>query len=131
MDNKKIVLFDGVCNLCNGIVQFIIKHDKSDRFRFAALQSDIGMQYLKKYQLSGVKDSIVLIEKERSYLKSAAALRIFRALKGYKWMSIFMLVPAWIRDFGYDVVANNRYKWFGKRDSCMAPTAELKAKFLD
>lgn len=131
MDNKKIVLFDGVCNLCNGIVQFIIKHDKADRFRFAALQSDIGMQYLKKYQLSGVKDSIVLIEKERSYSKSAAALRIFRALKGYKWMSIFMLVPAWIRDFGYDVVANNRYKWFGKRDSCMTPTAELKAKFLD
>lgn len=130
-DDKKIVLFDGVCNLCNGLVQFIIKHDQADRFRFAALQSDVGRQYLQRVQFSGIKDTIVLIEKEQGYMKSAAALRIFRALKGYKWMGIFMFIPRRIRDFGYDLVARNRYKWFGRRDSCMVPTAELKAKFLD
>lgn len=129
--NKDIILFDGVCNLCNGIVQFIIKHDHADHFRFAALQSEVGRQYLKKAQLSGVKNTIVLIEKEQGYVKSTAALRIFRALKGYRWMSILLLIPRRIRDFGYDWIAHNRYKWFGRKDSCMLPTAELKAKFLD
>ncbi len=129
--NKDIILFDGVCNLCNGIVQFIIKHDHADHFRFAALQSEVGRQYLKRAQLSGVKNTIVLIEKEQGYVKSTAALRIFRALKGYRWMSILLLIPRRIRDFGYDWIAHNRYKWFGRKDSCMLPTAELKAKFLD
>ena len=130
--NKNIVLFDGVCNLCNGLVKFIINRDRRDEFRFAPLQSPIGRKLLAEHNLSKEPlDSIVLITEEGSYIKSLAALHIFKALKVYRWLWIFRFLPRSFRDFCYDFVAHNRYRWFGKRESCMVPTPELKAKFLD
>lgn len=130
--SKKIILFDGVCNLCNGAVTFIIKRDKHDRFRYAALQSEVGRTLTDKHGIDTSKtDSIILIEDDRCYTKSSAALRIARHLSGgYPLLYGFMILPKFIRDPLYDVIARNRYQWFGKRESCMVPTPELKAKFL-
>lgn len=130
--NKKIILFDGVCNLCNGAVTFIIKRDKNDLFRYAALQSDIGVELAKKHEIDTEKtDSIILIVGDRSYTKSSAALRIAKHLSGaYPLFYGLIVLPEFIRDRMYDIIANNRYKWFGKRERCMVPTPELKARFL-
>jgi predicted DCC family thiol-disulfide oxidoreductase YuxK len=128
----KIILFDGVCNLCNSSVTFIIKRDKKDIFRFAALQSEVGEALVKKHQIDTSKtDSIILIDGEQHYEKSSAALRVARRLSGgYPLLYIFMLVPRLIRNWVYDYIAKNRYKWYGKRESCMIPTPALKSKFL-
>ena len=132
-NNKQIILFDGVCNLCNSSVQFIIKRDKKDIFRFAALQSDIGQELVRKRGIdTSMVDSIILIQPEVAYyVKSDAALRIARSLSGF-WpaLGIFLWLPSGLRDLVYDLVAKNRYKVFGKRDACMIPTPELKEKFL-
>lgn len=133
-ENKKIILFDGVCNLCNGAVNYIIKHDKKDIFRFASLQSEIGKQLVSERGMDpGELDSIVLIEPGVAYYrKSTAALEISRDLSGgYSFLKNFMFIPESLRDGIYDFVANNRYKWYGKKESCMIPTPELKTKFLD
>ncbi len=132
--NKKIILFDGVCNLCNDAVIFIIKHDKNDQFRFASLQSDLGRQLLEERNIDpNYLDSIILIEPGIAwYEKSDAALEISRDLSGfYQGLKIFKILPKGFRDAVYNGIANNRYKWFGKKESCMIPTPELKAKFLD
>ena len=131
-ENEKVILFDGLCNLCNGAVTFIIKRDPGDAFRFAALQSDIGQKLLTGHRIDSTKvDSIVLIDGDRHYIKSSAALNIARHLSGgYPLLYGFMVLPRFIRDRIYDLIANNRYKWFGKRDSCMVPTPQLQAKFL-
>lgn len=135
MENgKKIILFDGVCNLCNNSVQFVIKRDKNDVFRYAALQSDVGQQLLKQRHIDTIAvDSIILIEPGVAYyIKSDAALEIAQHLGGlWKLSAIFSWIPATIRNRIYDFVAKNRYKWFGKQESCMIPTPELRAKFLD
>jgi len=130
--NHKIILFDGVCNLCNGAVTFIIKRDKKDVFKFAALQSEIGQELISKFNIDTEKvDSIILIDGEKYYSKSSAALRISKDLSGaYPLLFGFMVVPKFIRNSVYDYIAKNRYKWFGKKESCMIPTSELKAKFL-
>lgn len=130
--NKKIILFDGVCNLCNGSVVFIIKRDKKDLFRFAAIQSDEGQELIQKHNIDTSKvDSILLIDGERYFSKSTAALKIARHLSsGYPLLFGFMILPRFFRNWVYDLIARNRYKWFGKKESCMIPTAELKAKFL-
>ena len=129
---SQILLFDGVCNLCNGLVQFIIKRDKKDRFRFAALQSAKGQALCQKLNLplSGF-DSIVYLKNGKCFLKSSAALHVLNDLGGF-WRLFFglMLLPKPIRDVLYDLVAQNRYKLFGKRAECMIPTPELKKKFL-
>ncbi len=129
---KKIILFDGVCNLCNGSVVFIIKRDTKDVFRFAAIQSDEGQKLIKKYQIDTSKvDSILMLDGEKYYAKSTAALKIARHLKGgYSLLYGFIILPAFIRNWVYDIIARNRYHWFGKKESCMIPTPELKAKFL-
>lgn len=132
--NKKLILFDGVCNLCNGAIQFIIKNDKKDVFRYAALQSDIGKKLVEERNIDTEKvDSILLIEPGVAYYdKSDAALQIGKHLKGYRSISsILYLIPSRLRNFVYDFIARNRYKWYGKREECMIPTPELKAKFLD
>ncbi len=128
----KIVLFDGVCNLCNSSVNFIIKHDKRDRFKFTALQEEPGKSILKKHGFdTSLTDSIILIDGNNSYVKSSAALNIARYLSGgWPLLYGFMIVPAFIRNWVYDYIAKNRYNWYGKRDSCMIPTSELKNKFL-
>ncbi|MCB0468341.1 MAG: thiol-disulfide oxidoreductase DCC family protein [Aequorivita sp.] len=130
--NHKIILFDGVCNLCNGAVTFTIKRDKKNIFRFAALQSEIGQQLISKFNIDTSKvDSIILIDDEKQYEKSSAALHIAKQLSGaYPLLFGFMIVPKFIRNAVYDYIAKNRYKWFGKKEICMIPTAELKAKFL-
>ncbi len=132
--DKKIILFDGVCNLCDSSVQYVIKHDKKDIFRFVALQSELGQKILNHIGINPIHtDSIVLYEPGISYYyKSTAALEIAKGLSGiFTLASIFTLLPSEIRDFIYDYVARNRYKWYGKKEVCMIPTPELKDKFLE
>ena len=131
--NKQLILFDGVCNLCNSSVQYVIKRDKKDRFRYAALQSEIGQDIIEKFHIDTSKtDSIILYSNEKgiSY-KSTAALKIASNL-GFPTniLSVFLIIPAIIRNVVYDFIAKNRYKWYGKKDHCMIPTPELKSKFL-
>ena len=130
--NHKIILFDGVCNLCNGAVVFIINHDKKDLFRFTALQNEVGKELVFKLKIDTSKtDSIILIDGDSFYIKSTAALKISRHLSGgYPLLYGFMIVPNFIRNWVYDLIARNRYGWFGKKDSCMIPTPELNSKFL-
>lgn len=131
--DKKIILFDGVCNLCDGIVQFVIKHDKKDIFRFAPLQSDIGRDILQKIGVDTSEiDSIVLYEPGKSYfIKSSAALEIAFELGGiYSLFILFKILPVFLRNWIYDWVARSRYKWFGKKDACMIPTPEFASKFI-
>jgi predicted DCC family thiol-disulfide oxidoreductase YuxK len=131
-ESKKIILFDGVCNLCNNSVVFIIKRDKKDVFRFAAIQSDEGEKLIKEHNIDTSKtDSIILIEENKYSVKSTAALKIAKYLKGgYPLLYGFIILPVFFRNWVYDIIAKNRYKWFGKKDSCMIPTPELKSKFL-
>jgi predicted DCC family thiol-disulfide oxidoreductase YuxK len=131
--DKKIILFDGVCNLCDSAVQFIIKHDKKDVFRFVALQSDLGQEILKHIGIDTKNiDSIILYEPRIAYYyKSQAALEIATTLGGFFHLgTLFKIVPTRISNRIYDYIATNRYKWYGKKESCMVPTPELKSKFL-
>lgn len=133
MKEEPIILFDGVCNLCNGSVQYVLKHDKKKLFRFASLQSDSGQQLLKKYKLPYNNfNSFVLLQNEKAYLKSTAALMVAKQLRGFtQILYAFIIVPTFIRDAVYNLISKNRYKWFGKKDSCMVPTTELKSRFLN
>ena len=129
-----IILFDGVCNLCNGAVQFIIKRDKANRYRFAALQSDLAKELTSQRNIDTQKiDSIILIEPGKAfYIKAPAALRIGKNFGGlWKLLAIFEWIPPVISNWVYDLVARNRYRWFGRKDECMIPTPELKQRFLD
>jgi predicted DCC family thiol-disulfide oxidoreductase YuxK len=131
--DKKIILFDGVCNLCNNAVQFIIKHDKKDVFRFIALQSDLGTTILNQLKIDITKvDSIILYEPGIAYyIKAEAALKITQSLSGfYKMLYYLNIFPTGLKSAVYEIMAKNRYKWFGKKEACMIPTPELKAKFL-
>lgn len=131
---KKIVLFDGVCNLCNRSVQYIIKRDSEDVFRFASLQSEMGQKLTSERRIDTSKvDSIILIEPGVAYYtKSDAAIEIAKEIGGgWTLFLLFQWVPSRLRNIVYDFVARNRYKWYGKREQCIIPTAELKAKFLD
>ena len=133
VENKSIILFDGVCNLCNCSVQFIIKRDKRKRFLFTSLQSDAGQDILLQFRLKKSNlNSIILLENGKVYQKSTAILKIFKHLPNFWKISyIFIVIPIFIRDFIYDFIANNRYKWFGKREVCMIPTKELQMRFLE
>jgi len=131
--DKKIILFDGVCNLCDSTVQFLIKKDKKDVFRFTAIQSEIGQEIITKLGIDTTKtDSIILYEPAKAYyFKAEAAIRIASELNGfYPLMKGFLILPAFINNTVYDYIAKNRYRWYGKKDNCMIPTPELKAKFL-
>ena len=131
--NKPIVLFDGVCNLCNGAVKFIIKHDKTNALQFAALQSETGQKLLAQYNFPvNELSSFVLIENNKAYDRSTGALRVVKKFTGL-WPLLygFIIVPKVLRDGVYNLVGKNRYKWFGKKDACMIPTPELKARFLN
>ncbi len=127
-----IVLFDGVCNFCNGMVNYIIARDDAEYFKFAPLQSDAGEALVQKYGLDTAEtDSVILIENERAYLHSTAALRIARRLGGIvAWTYSFIIVPRPIRDFFYKIFAKYRYRLFGRRDTCMVPTPEIRSRFL-
>ena len=132
-ENKKIILFDGVCNLCNASVQFIIKNDKHDVFRFAANQSEIGQEIIKNTKIDFLNtDSIILYDQKTGItIQSEAAFKIAKELKGlYHYMYYLSFLPKQFTDFFYKLIAKNRYKWFGKKESCMLPSAHLKTKFL-
>jgi len=141
VNKKPIILFDGVCNFCNGLVNFIIRQDKKNIFLFAPLQSERGKKLLDQYGIDWKNnDSFVLIEntgpndsvrQDKAYEKSNAALRIAAKLPWYwKWSQIFWILPKPIRDGIYNIIAKNRYKWFGKKEKCMIPTEQVRGKFL-
>jgi predicted DCC family thiol-disulfide oxidoreductase YuxK len=128
-----VILFDGVCNLCNGFVQFVIERDRGGRFQFGPLQSDAARRLIRAAGAADpLPDSIVLIENGRAWTRSSAALRIARGLS-FPWSLAYALivVPRPLRDWVYEIVARNRYRWFGKRDVCMVPTPALRSRFLD
>lgn len=132
--HKQLILFDGICNLCNTSIQYVIKHDKKNVFMFAALQSNIGQQVIKAYQIDPAKtDSILLYSKENGLtIKSTAALKISKHL-GFprNLLSVFLIIPAFLRNLVYDYIAKNRYKWYGKKDQCMIPNPQIQDKFLN
>lgn len=129
---EKIILFDGVCNLCNGFVLFVIKRDAQKQFKFAALQSAFGQDFLHRQgQNPNELKSIILLDGKQVYTQSDAALHILKALKGYHFTAKFLMIfPQFLRNFVYCIVAKNRYQWFGKKQQCMVPTPELQSRFL-
>lgn len=130
---KKIILFDGVCNLCEASIVYVIKHDKKDIFRFVALQSDLGQRIVKHIGInSNHIDSVILYEPGVAYYyKSSAALEIAKGLSGiFTWTTLFQILPTVLRDYVYDYVAKNRYKWYGKKQECLVPNKEIVSKFL-
>ena len=132
--NKHIILFDGVCNFCNDSVRFIMKRDKKDLYRYASLQSELGQKLTQERDINTDKvDSIILIQpSEAYYIKSDAALEIAKNMSGlYPVLSVFLFLPRGFRDFFYDLVAKNRYKWFGKKEACPMPSPEEQDKFLE
>ncbi len=133
MDKENaIVLFDGMCNFCSGSAMFIIKRDRKGYFRFAAFQTDPGRSLLQEYDIEPEKfDSLILIEKGKVYRRSVAALRIARRLMGgWPVFYAFIIIPSFIRNFFYDLVARNRYRWFGKRKTCFIPDQDIRNRFI-
>jgi predicted DCC family thiol-disulfide oxidoreductase YuxK len=131
LDGGPVILFDGICRLCEGWVRFTLTRDRKAVFRFAPLQGELGRRATAGAGLPGL-DSIVLIDEEGVHSKSSAALRIMKRL-GAPWVlaSAFLVVPRPIRDAVYDLVARNRYRWFGRRDSCLLPEADMRTRFID
>ena len=133
MDNGPIILFDGVCNLCSGSVQFVIKHDQEGLYKFASLQSELGKKYLNKFQLSEIElSSFILIENEKAFFKSSAALMVIKKLKvPIKLLYVLIVIPAFLRNIVYNIISTKRYKWFGKRQDCMIPDDKISSRFLN
>ena len=129
---ERLLFFDGVCNLCNGLVRFIIRHDKKRRFHFASLQSDAGQRFLRTHQLaSETFDSLVYWRKDQVLTRSTAALTVARDLDG-AWPVAYALIilPRFVRDALYGLIARRRYRWFGRRAACMVPTPGIEKRFL-
>jgi predicted DCC family thiol-disulfide oxidoreductase YuxK len=133
MHDEPVILFDGVCNFCNALVNFVIRQDKKNIFRFAALQSESGKKILEEYNLNWKEsDSFVLVENNKAWQRSTATLKLYNKLPWYwKWTQIFWIVPKFIRDGVYNFIARNRYKWFGKKEECVIPTPAVRQKFLE
>lgn len=137
MANKDIksplLLFDGVCNLCNASVQWVLKRDQKGIFKFASLQSDTGQALLKKFGFHSEDfDTVVLVDGERIFTRSDVPLEIVRRLGGaWSLLTVFKIIPRFIRNAVYDWVARNRYRWFGKKEECMLPRPEWKGRFVD
>lgn len=133
MDKGNFVLFDGVCNLCNGFVQFIIRHDKKKKFKFASLQSTFSQQYLQETNQSTTQfTSFIYLRNGKELKQSTAALYVLKDLQSFiSLLFILIIIPPFIRNYVYNIIAKNRYKWFGKREACMVPNENLKARFLE
>lgn len=128
-----VILFDGVCNLCNSFVQFIINHDSGERFRFTSLQSEAGQKLLAQYSttVAATPETVILVEQDQLFTHSTAVLRILRGLGGaWQLLYVAMILPRALRDALYRFVARHRYQWFGQQESCMLPTPELAQRFL-
>lgn len=132
LDAKRIVLFDGVCNLCNGVVQFVLKHDKRDTFHFATLQSEAGQNLLRRHGLpTETFDSFVLVQNDQAWERSDAALQVVRHLGApWRWLFVFVILPKRLRDTLYNFVARHRYRWFGKKKACLLPGPDIAHRFL-
>jgi predicted DCC family thiol-disulfide oxidoreductase YuxK len=130
---KHIILFDGVCNLCNHAVMFIIRHDSEAKFRFASLQSETGNLFLQEAGLpEGHFQTLIYLKGEKYYLRSAAVLYVFKELGGFwKLLFVFIIIPGFIRDLFYNMIARTRYTLFGKYDKCAVPSPEIRERFLD
>jgi len=127
-----IVLFDGICNFCNSSVNFIMDHDEENYFKFAAIQSEPGQELMKKFGLDPVNlTTFIFVQGDKYYTKTTAALKVAKHL-GFPWnlSYIFIIVPPFIRNITYNIIAKYRYKWFGKKDACRIPTPEEREKFL-
>ena len=133
MEETRIILFDGVCNFCNYWVNFAIKRDKKIKLKFAALQGETAKQLLPKNNINPTSlSSVIFIDNGKAYTQSSAAIRICKHLDGgWKLFYGLIIIPKFIRDFVYNIIACNRYKWFGKKESCMMPTPEMRERFLD
>ena len=132
MSDENIILFDGVCNLCSSLVRFIIRRDYKNKFKFCPLQTNAGKKLIKQTGINPFPDTIVLICKNKYYFRSTAIFKIIKELKG--WIRLFypfIIIPAFIRNFVYNIIAKYRYSWFGKKDKCMVPTAEIMQKFIE
>jgi predicted DCC family thiol-disulfide oxidoreductase YuxK len=131
--SNPVILFDGLCNLCSSTVQFVIKHDRNKLFRFASLQSEFGQQLLQKHQLAADElNSFILYKKGRIYTRSTGALLVAKELSGaWPLLASFIITPLFIRNGVYNLVAKNRYRWFGKKNECWIPTKELRERFID
>jgi predicted DCC family thiol-disulfide oxidoreductase YuxK len=126
-----IILFDGECNFCETSVNFIIKRDKKAIFRFSSVQSDIAKEIIRKHNAYWDLDSLILVEQNKCYYKSSAVLRICKRLEGpWKLFYFFIVLPIPLRDYFYDLVAKNRYKWFGKKTDCILPSPDIRNRFL-
>lgn len=132
-NNKAYVFFDGVCNICNGTVNWLMERDRKDIFRFASLQSDPAKPLLDQYGIdANALESIVVIWQGKAYTKSSAALKLGELLGGiWSVAAMFQWLPQALRDAVYSFIARNRYKWFGQRDTCRIPTPEERSKFLE
>lgn len=132
LDARRIILFDGVCNLCGGIVQFVLKHDKRDTFHFAALQSEAGQTLLRQHGLpTDAFDSFVLVQGDQTWERSDAALQVVRHLDPpWRWLFVVVILPKRLRDALYNVVARHRYRWFGKKKECLRPGPDVAHRFL-
>ena len=132
VQESPILLFDGVCNLCNASVQWVLNHDRKGQFRFAALQSELGQQYLQQHGFDSAHfDTVIGAVGERLFLRSDAPLEIVRRIGGFwQLLYFFKILPRPIRDALYNFVARNRYRWFGRREECMLPRPEWKDRFL-
>ena len=131
-NHGQVILFDGVCNLCSGAVQFVIKRDKKKRFRFASLQSALGAEVMQQFNLPANElNSFILLENNQVYTSSTGALKVSKQLNGlWPLLYVFIIVPKFIRDAVYRFIANNRYKWFGKKETCWVPSKELAERFI-
>lgn len=131
-DDSGIILFDGVCNLCNRFVKFIIVKDRLNKFHFSPLQKESTKELLRKFNIDFSKlDTVIYIKDEEVFAKSSAALHVLKDIGGiWKLFFVFIIVPKFIRDFIYSIVVRNRYRIFGKSDSCMIPSEKDKARFL-
>lgn len=131
-ETSPVVLFDGVCNLCNSVVQLVIRHDKKKQFRFASLQSDFGQKILQQFHLPMIEfNSFIYLENGKLYTKSTAALRVAKKMdRPWKLLYSFTIVPPFIRNGVYNWVARNRYKWYGKQETCWLPSPDLQARFI-
>lgn len=130
--NKTLILFDGLCNLCNGSVNFILKRDKPGKFKYASLQSDIGIELCKQHNIdTNIVNSIVLIKNDKIYIKSNAVLEILKDMPiGWRVFRIGIILPKFIRDWLYDIIAKHRYRIFGKKDECPIPSEDVQDRFL-
>lgn len=126
-----IILFDGVCNLCNGFVNFLIDRDENKQFKFASLQSEFGENVLIKHKMQTEDyQSVIVLENDELFTKSSAIFKIIERLPKWRWLRFFKILPTFMLDGIYGIIAQNRYRIFGKRDTCRIPTPELRSRFL-